>query len=300
MDVGVIGLGNMGAAIAERLIKGGHTVTAFNRTASKAKELLALGATLAHDPEGAAQGDAVITLLSDDEAVESVVFGTAGSESGMLAHQGKRTVHISMSTISVQLSRRIAKASESLGKSFISAPVMGRPDVARHGELIVIAGGEQRLIDKCKPALKSFAKNIHTLGEKPEQANVAKLAANFMISAMIETFAEAFALVRKNKIDHNEFLQIMASEFFQSPVYEKYGALIAKEKFDSGVFTVRLQEKDTRLALAAAIESQVPMPFATVIENVFLSAIGRGKGDLDPCAISQIAYENAGLGNGKK
>ena len=300
MEIGVIGLGHMGAALAARLIAAGHTVTVYNRTPSKARPLLDLGATLAHDPEGAARGDLVITMLSGDEALESVVFGTSGDNQGLIAHQGKRTIHISMSTISVQLSRRIAKASAALSKPFISAPVMGRPDVAQRGELIVMAAGDQRTIDKCKPAFKAFAKNIHTVGEQPEQANVAKLAANFMISAMIETFAESFALLRKNKVDHHKFLQIMASEFFQSPVYEKYGKIIASEKFDTGAFTVRLQEKDTRLALAAAIESHVPMPFATAVENVFLSAIGHGKGDLDPCAIAQVASENAGLRSSKR
>jgi 3-hydroxyisobutyrate dehydrogenase-like beta-hydroxyacid dehydrogenase len=121
-----------------------------------------------------------------------------------------------------------------------------------------------------------------------------------MISSMIETFAEAFALVRKNDIDHQKFLQIMASDFFQSPVYEKYGTIIANERFDGGAFTVRLQEKDTRLALMAALESEVPMPFAAVLENTFLTAIGRGKGDLDPCAIVEVALENAGIPKRRK
>jgi 3-hydroxyisobutyrate dehydrogenase-like beta-hydroxyacid dehydrogenase len=251
---------------------------------------------LAHDPAGTASGDIVITMLSDDHAVENIVFGSHSEDNqGLLAHQGKRTVHISMSTISPRLCRRIDEASAALGRSFISATVMGRPDVAQRGELIVMAAGDQRVIEKSKPVFQAIGKSVHIVGERPEQANLIKLAANFMISSMIETFAEAFALVRKNGIDHQKFLQIMASEFFQSPAYEKYGKIIANERFDSGAFSVRMQEKDTRLALVAAIESQVPMPFANVIENAFLSAIGRGKGDLDPCAIAQIAAENAGI-----
>lgn len=293
MDIGLIGLGNMGSAIAGRLIDAGHELTVYNRTASKAKDLLARGATMAHDVAGAAQGDIVITALSDDAAVEQVVFGDEGD--GFLSHQGGKTIHISISTISMQLARRIKDSSRKLNKSFLSAPVMGRPDVAERGELIVMAAGDRKKIEQCAPVFAAFAKSYHILGEEAEQANIAKLAANFMISSMIETYAEAFALLRKNDVDHHKFLKIMASEFFQSPVYEKYGKIIADEKFDGGAFSVKLQEKDTRLALAAAIESQVPMPFATVVENVFLSAIGRGKGDLDPCAISLIAAENAGL-----
>jgi 3-hydroxyisobutyrate dehydrogenase-like beta-hydroxyacid dehydrogenase len=295
MDIGVVGLGNMGMAIATNLIAAGHDVTVYNRTSDKAKSLLAKGATLAHDVAGAANGDLVITMLSDDQAVETVVFGSSEDDQGLLAHQGKQTIHISMSTISAQLTVRIAELSDAADRTFISAPVMGRPDVAERGQLIIMAAGAKHAIEKCKPAFAAIAKSVHILGDQPEQAVIAKLAANFMISAMIETFGEAFALLRKNKVNHHKFLEVMASEFFQSPIYEKYGKLIADEKFDGGAFTVKLQEKDTRLLLAAAIDSQVPMPFVSVIENTFLSAIGRGKGDLDPCAMTQIALENAGL-----
>jgi 3-hydroxyisobutyrate dehydrogenase-like beta-hydroxyacid dehydrogenase len=302
MEIGVIGLGNMGAAIAANLIAAGHSLTVYNRTPSKAKALLTQGAMLAHDPAGTAGGDIVITMLSDDHAVEEIVFGSPGDDNqGLIAHQGEHTIHVSMSTISAQLSRRVDEASTALRRSFISATVMGRPDVADRGELILMAAGDRKLIEHCKPAFEVIAKSIHVVGEQAEQANVIKLAANFMISSMIETFAEAFALVRKNGIDHHKFLQIMASDFFQSPIYEKYGKIIANEKFESGAFTVRLQEKDTRLALMAALESEVPMPLAMVLENAFLTAIGRGKGDLDPCSIAQVALENAGIGgSGKK
>ncbi len=301
MEIGVVGLGKMGSAIAANLIAAGHSLTVYNRTPDKAKALLEQGATLAHDAASTACGDIVITILSDDHAVTNVVFGSLGdSDQALLAHQGTNTVHVSMSTISPQLARRIAEASAKLERSFISATVMGRPDVAQRGELIVMAAGDHRTIERCKPAFQAIAKSIHIVGDRADQANLIKLAANFMISSMIETFAEAFALVRKNGIDHQKLLQIMSSEFFQSPAYEKYGAIIASDQFDTGAFTVRMQEKDTRLAIMAAIESQVPMPFANVIENAFLSAIGRGKGDLDPCAIAQIAAENAGIHSTKK
>jgi len=293
MEIGVVGLGNMGSAIAANLIAAGHEITVYNRSPEKAKKLLALGAMLAHDPAGAANGDIVITMLANDDALEKVAFGEDGD--GLIEHQGKSTVHLSMSTISAQLARKIAAASVAANKPFVSAPVMGRPDVAERGELIVMAAGDKSSIARCKKAFDAIAKSVHVVGDRPERANIVKLAANFMISAMIESFAEAFALLRKNDIDHHLFLQIMATEFFKSPIYEKYGKIIADEQFDTGAFTVKLQEKDTRLALAAAIESEVPMPFLNVIENAFLSAIGHGKGELDPCVIAEIAAENAGV-----
>jgi 3-hydroxyisobutyrate dehydrogenase-like beta-hydroxyacid dehydrogenase len=294
MKIGVIGLGHMGNAIASRLLAAGHEITVYNRTQGKAEELMRQGATVAEDLASAAAGDAVITMLADDRAVEQVVLGTRNHQ-GLIDHQEPQTIHISMSTISAMLSRRIEEASRAQGKLFVSAPVMGRPDVARKGELIVLTAGDSNAIEKCRPVFEAFAKAIHVVGQKPEQANTTKLAANFMISCMIETMSEAFALLRKNGIDHCLFLDVMAKEFFQSPVMAKYGNIITGEQFDTRAFTVRLQEKDTRLALDVALESQVPMPFAMAVENIFLAAIGRGKGNMDPCAISQIALENAGI-----
>jgi len=294
MEVGVVGLGSMGFAMASHILAAGHELTVYNRTEEKAHPLMEEGATFSHDPSGAAQGDVVITMLSDDLAVESVVFGH-GEQEGFLAHQSPKCVHVSMSTIGVGLVKRMQSASAENQKLFISAPVMGRPDVAERGELVVMASGDGALIEKCRPVFDAIGRVTHTVGDCPTQAAVIKLAANFMLSSMIETLGEAFALVRKNGADHHTFLEIMAKDFFKSPVYEKYGAIIANERFGGGAFTVSLQEKDTRLAVAAAIESKVPMPILFAVENAFLSSIGQGKGEMDPCAIAQLAAENAGL-----
>lgn len=303
MEVGVIGLGSMGFAIASHILSAGHEVTVYNRTEEKAHPLMEDGAMFSHDPAGAAQGDVVITMLSDDQAVESVVFGitdaSGGTQNdavdGLLMHQSPDCIHVSMSTIGVQLVKRLEREYAAQGKQFISAPVMGRPDVAERGELVVMASGSKAAIKKCQPVFDVIGRITHVVGDSPVQAATIKLAANFMLSSMIETLGEAFALVRKNGADHHKFLDIMAKDFFKSPIYEKYGAIIADEKFGGGAFTVKLQEKDTRLAVAAAIEAQVPMPLLFAIENAFLSSIGQGKGDMDPCAIAQLAAENAGL-----
>ncbi len=295
MEIGVIGLGRMGSTIAARLLDAGHELTVYNRTEEKAEALLEQGAMLAHDPSGAATGDVVITMLADDKAMEDVVFGSAETDEGFLDHQAAHTIHMAMGTISIRLAQRLAAASTAKNRMFVSSTVLGRPDVAERGELVIMAAGDRQSLDKCKPVFDAIGKVTHIIGEKPEQANIAKLAANFMISSMIESYAEAFALIRKNGLDQQTFLKIMATEFFQSPVYEKYGTIIANENYSSGPFTIKMQEKDTRLLIAAAIDSQVPMPFANDIENAFLTAIGRGMGDLDPCAIAKLAAENAGV-----
>jgi 3-hydroxyisobutyrate dehydrogenase-like beta-hydroxyacid dehydrogenase len=299
MKVGVIGLGSMGSAIAANLISAGHTVTVYNRTPSKTELLIGQGAILAKMATEAAAGDIVITMLSDDEALRQVVFGSGSKGDSkndhFLAKQGAETIHVSMGTVSVKLVRQISEESATLGKKFISATVMGRPEVAQKGELIVMAAGDSTLVERCQPMFAAIGKSHHLIGSRPEQANLFKLTCNFMLSSMIETFAESFALLRKNNIDHYKLLEIMADEFFQSPLYRKYGKIIADGQFHTGAFTVSGQEKDTRLALEAAIESKVPMPLCSAIENAFLSAIGRGKGNLDPCALAEIAAENAGV-----
>lgn len=206
MEVGVIGLGNMGAAIAAQLIEAGHEVTVYNRTEEKAEPLISLGATLSHDPEGAAQGDAVITMLANDHAVENVAFGD-GSEGndGFIAHQSEKTIHISMSTISTSLTKRMIDISAAHKKLMIAAPVMGRPDVAERGELLVMPAGDTKLIEKCQPVFEAIGRGTYVVGTEPVQAAVVKLAANFMLSSMIETLGEAFALVRKNGVDQSKF-----------------------------------------------------------------------------------------------
>ncbi len=212
MEVGVIGLGSMGFALASHILAAGHDVTVYNRTEEKAHPLMEEGATFSHDPSGAAQGDVVITMLSDDHAVESIVFGD--DDSGLIVHQSPNCIHVSMSTIGIHLVKRMESEYLAAGKPFISAPVMGRPDVAERGELVVMASGDKGAVEKCQPVFDAIGRVTHFVGDSPVQAAAIKLAANFMLSSMIETLGEAFALVRKNGADHHKFLEIMSKDFF--------------------------------------------------------------------------------------
>lgn len=294
MKVGVVGLGSMGMAIAKNLIKAGHEVTVYNRTKKKAEALAKEGAKIAQTLANVAQGDAVITMVSDDHALLQLVLGFPESP-GFMHTQSKTCTHISMSTVSAQAIKGLEQRYEERELPMISAPVMGRPDVAERGELVVLAAGDAKLIENAKPIFDAIGKKIHNFGKAPHQANVAKLATNFMISSMIETFGEALALVRKAGVDPHQFYDLAANDFFKSPVYQKYGKIIVDENFDTGAFTVKLQAKDTRLALQSAEELSCPMPFASVVNNTFINAIARGRGDKDPCVITQVIAENAGL-----
>ncbi len=291
MKVGFIGLGNMGQAMASNLVKAGHEVTVFNRTRGKADELVKEGARLAATPAEAASGEAVCSMLADDAAVEEVVFG----RHGILASDSKTVVHISMSTISTALSRRLAEAHRQEGQGYVASPVFGRPEAAAAAKLVVVAGGPKPAVDRVRPVLEAIGQKVFHVGEEPEKANVIKLSGNFMLASMLETFGEVFAVVRKAGVDPNLFLEIVNGNLFRSPVYEGYGKAVAGGKFEPAGFKLKLGMKDVKLAIAAAEELTVPMPLASLVRDQFLSGVARGYGEIDWSGLAKIAAENAGL-----
>lgn len=291
MQVGFIGLGNMGQAMARNLCKSGHSVTVYNRTRSRAEELKADGAIVADTPADASRGDVVITMLTDDHAVEKVVLGDGGFISALTPE----TIHISMSTISVALSEHLTEAHSKAGRTYIAAPVFGRPDVAAAAKLFIIAAGPTEAIKKCKPIFDAVGQRTFVAGKNPRDANVVKLSGNFLAAAVIESLGEAFALIRKYGIDPERYLEILTNTLFSAPVYRTYGGIIAQERYEPAGFKLPLGLKDVRLALLAAEETEVPMPTASLIRDHFLSAMARGYRELDWAALALVCAENAGL-----
>src|SRR5450755_1635618 len=216
MKVGLIGLGNMGSGMAAKLLKGGHEVTVYNRTSSKAQALVAQGARYAAQPADACSGDAVITMLADDSAVESVVFGDAG----VIASLRQGRVHISSSTISVALSQKLAAAHAAVGQRFLSAPVFGRPDAAAAGKLFVVVAGAPDTIAECMPLFEAIGQKTFLFGNNPPDANLVKLSGNFLISSVIEALGEALALVGKAGLDQHQYVDFLTSTLFNAPVYK--------------------------------------------------------------------------------
>ncbi|HEY2496836.1 MAG TPA: NAD(P)-dependent oxidoreductase [Candidatus Angelobacter sp.] len=292
MNIAFIGLGNMGSAMARNLIKAGHALTVYNRSRNRADELAPLGARVAATPgEAAAKAEVAITMLADDHALESVVFEKAG----MLGSLPASAIHISMSTISVALSRRLAAAHAERRQHYVSAPVFGRPEAAAAAKLFVVAAGPAAQIDRCRPLFDAMGQKTFIAGEDASGANLMKLAGNFLITAVIEGLAESFALVRKAGLDANLFLEILTSSLFNAPIYKTYGALIASEKFEPAGFKLPLGLKDNRLLLAAAEEMSVSMPMASLVRDRFLAALAQGMGELDWSAISKISAKEAGV-----
>ena len=292
MKVGFIGLGNMGSAIARNLIKAGQSLTVYNRTRKRAEGFKSLGARIAETPMAAVAGvEVLVTMLADDRAVEDVVFAPGNAIDAL----SPGAIHISMSTISVGLSRRLAVAHADKQQNYVAATVLGRPDLAEAAKLFVIAAGPTEQVKRCDPLFDAVGQKTFHLGEDAAAANVIKLAGNFVITAAIESLAESFAFVRKFDIDPNAFLGVLTESVFGSPVYRTYGSIIATDKFQPVGFKLPLGLKDNRLLLAAAEEAKVPMPLASLIRDRFLTALAQGLGDSDWAAIARISYQNAGL-----
>ncbi|HWR14194.1 MAG TPA: NAD(P)-dependent oxidoreductase [Terriglobales bacterium] len=290
MKIAFLGIGNMGAAMARNLVKGSHEVRAWNRTQARVKEVP--GAIAAATPADAARGaDLAFTMLADDAAVEAVVFGN----DGILNALPKGAIHVSASTISVDLSRRMQKAHEGRGQQYVSAPVFGRPAAADAGQLFVVAAGADDAVKKCEPLFATFGQKTFVMGNDPVSANVVKLAGNFLIATIIESLGEAVALTRKYDVEPQAFIDFLTSSLFAAPIFKIYGGLVASQQFEPAGFKLRLGLKDIRLALAAGEAAQVPLPIADLMRANAVRAVNNGMGDLDWSALSKIAAENAGL-----
>ena len=291
IKVGFIGLGHMGTGMAGRLLHAGHDVTVYNRTPGKAQVLIGRGARAAASVADACQGDVVVTMLADDRGVEKVVLG----EGGVLQSLGKGRIHVSMSTISVALCEKLAAAHADGGQQFVAAPVFGRPEVAAAGKLYVIAAGAPAGVDACMPLFDAMGQKTVHIGTLPHTANLVKLSGNFLIASVLESLAEAMALVRKAGIDPRRYYDLLTSTLFTGPLFTNYGALIAEQRFQPAGFAAPLGEKDIRLTLAAAESLRVPMPLASLVHDRLQTLIARGGEELDWSAIGQLAANDAGL-----
>ena len=291
MKVGLIGLGNMGSGMAANLLKTGHDLTVYNRTPDKLKALVQQGAHSAAQVADACQGDAVITMLSDDAALESVVFG----DRGVIASLGANAIHVSASTISIELAERLTTAHANSGQRFVAAPVFGRPEAAAAARLFVVVAGAPEALDVCTPLFEAIGQRTFRVGDKPQAATLVKLSGNFLIASVIEGLSEAMALVAKGGIDQHQYLDILTSTLFTAPLYKTYGGLIADKKFEPAGFAAPLAHKDIRLVLAASESLRAPMPLASLLQNRLLTLIARGGESLDWSAISQLAAEDSGV-----
>jgi 3-hydroxyisobutyrate dehydrogenase-like beta-hydroxyacid dehydrogenase len=290
MKIGFIGLGHMGSAMAKNLVIAGNDVTVFNRTAGKSRALVQLGAREAADIAGACQGEVVITMLADDAAVADTVFG----QGGVLANLPRGAIHISMSTISVALSKRLTQAHAQAGQGYVVATVMGRPGMAAGANLFILAAGDPATVEICRPLFDSLGQKTSNVGPEPSAANLIKLTGNFLQAAVIEALGEAVALIGKAGIDRRAYIEVLTSTVFTAPAYKIFGPLIAEGKFEPAAFAAPLGYKDIRLGLAEAESLQVPMPLANLLHDRFVRLFAQGGERLDWSAIGALAGQDAG------
>jgi 3-hydroxyisobutyrate dehydrogenase-like beta-hydroxyacid dehydrogenase len=280
----------MGSAMAARLVRGGFEVTVWNRTASRADELVAAGAKRATTIAEAARADVVITMVADDGALETVVVD------GQLMELLRRgAIHVSMSTVSVALAERLTALHAEHGTSFVSAPVFGRPEAAADGKLFIVAAGPAEAVDICQPLFDAIGQRTFRFGDRPQAANVVKLGGNFLIASVIESLGEVLALARKSGIDPRQLVDLLTSTLFTAPAYQTYGGLIANRQYRPAGFRLPLGLKDVSLVLDAARSAVVPMPVASVIRDHMLTGLARGYADADWSALAEVVAESAGL-----
>jgi 3-hydroxyisobutyrate dehydrogenase-like beta-hydroxyacid dehydrogenase len=271
MRVAFLGLGAMGMPMAANIAKAGHQLVLWNRSRKELHGFQGAPPPLAASPADAVRhAEAAITMLSDDRAVEEVVL-----HQGLLDALPADAVHVSMSTIGIATARRLADAFAKKQRAYVAAPVSGRPDVAAQRKLWVVAAGEATALAKVRPVLEAVGRGITEFGDVPWHANLAKLCNNVMLAAMLETFGEVNALLRKGGVDPARFLDA-ASNLFQSPVYANYGAMAAADRYEPALFQAPLGLKDLRLALAASDELAMPMPIVSLAHDSLLSAIAHG------------------------
>jgi 3-hydroxyisobutyrate dehydrogenase-like beta-hydroxyacid dehydrogenase len=275
MDVGFIGLGKMGIAMARNLAKAGHQVRAWNRSPVDAG-----GLTLVKTAREAFQADVVFTMLSDDAALRAVVL-----EGGLLKDARKGTVHVGCSTISIAFAEELTARHAEAGIDYVSAPVFGRPDVAEAAQLNVVVGGTESAIVKAAPLLAAVGKKTWVMGDRPAQANAAKIAGNMMIGMAIGAMSEATLLAEGNGVAPKAFFELILESLFGCRVYQSYSAKIVAEEYSPG-FKMSLGLKDLRLACEAAERAGKRLPILETTRDQMTEAVQAGLGDKDWSALA--------------
>ena len=282
MDVGFIGLGAMGGAMAANLVKAGHRVRAWDRSGNGSE-----GLDIVAKPGDAFQADVVFTMLSDDSAIREVLLEAAVLET---AREG--TVHVVSSTISVAFAGELAAAHGKAGIGYVSAPVLGRPDVAKEGQLNILAAGKRQAVEKVRPLLELLSKKIWDMGEEPAQANAAKIAANMMITMAIEAMAEAVVITEASGLQRDAFFELILGTLFGGRSYESYSANIAKGSFEPG-FKAKLGLKDLGLAADAAEKAGKRLPMLDAVRRRMNETVNSGMGEKDWSAMADYTINHA-------
>ncbi len=294
-EIGFVGLGHMGTAMAANLTAAGRRVIAYVRRPDQIGKLAAPGLRPTTDIVDLLDCEVVINMLPDDAAVREIVFGRKDlGLDGLAAGMMPGAIHLSMSTISTATASLVASEHARNGQGYVAAPVFGNPDAARARQLFIVAAGVPADVERCQPIFDILGQRTFVIGADPGDANLVKLLGNMMSATALEMLAEVVAVVRKRGLDPLPFIDVMTSTLFGGRVHKIYGDKIARQTYTPG-FVLPLVLKDVRLALAEAENAGVPMPSVGVVRDRLITGIARGYAELDWTALGVIAAEEAGL-----
>ena len=281
--VGLIGLGLMGKPMGRNWLKAGFPLVVWNRTRSKADDLVREGAKLAANPrELAAQADVLLTIVSDPPALEEVMFGPQGALDGLR----RGSLFIDSSTVSPELARREAAACAERGIAFLDAPVTGGTWGAEKGELVFMIGGKAEVLERAKPVLEAVGKRFFLLGPNGAGQTV-KLAMNLILALEVEALAEATALVTTAGVPGERLVEVLQSSMGRSPLLDVKAPLILKKEFPAS-FPLRLMHKDVRLALELALQQGIQLPAGAAAYATYTSVKEAAKDDPDYAAVARF------------
>jgi 3-hydroxyisobutyrate dehydrogenase-like beta-hydroxyacid dehydrogenase len=285
--IGLIGLGLMGRPMGMNLLKAGHSLTVWNRTASRADELVAAGATLASSPkEVAASCDLLITMVSDPPALEAVLWGADGEDTAALSSLKSGSIYIDSSTVSPALARKIASTCAARGVRFLDAPVTGGDWGAKKGELIFMIGGDADTLKAVEPILGVMGKRWFHLGPNGAGQTI-KLAMNLILALQVDALAEALALVTRAGLKGENLIEVMQSSMARSGVLDVKAPNLLKGEYVPS-FPLRLMHKDLSLALDLANQLGVALPATAAARETYNYVKGAAKQDLDYSAVMKF------------
>jgi len=284
MEIGFIGLGNLGTPIAENILQKARRLFIYNRTASKAQPLIEKGATMCSSIKELTQKcDVLFSVVSDDTALIDITRGN----NGIAQNLKENGIHISVSTILPATAKELTEVHKQFNNHYIAAPVMGRPEAARAGKLNFLVSGDQAIIDTIKPLLKEAGGvGIWEFGNKTHAANVAKLCTNFLIVSAIESMAEGINLAKKGGIDGAAWINMVTQTMFASPVYINYSNILLKEMFQPAGFALKLGLKDVDLVMKQSAETEAEMPIGKLMQQRLQECVENGLGDYDWTAMA--------------
>ena len=288
--IAYLGIGVMGRGMVGNLLAAGYPVTVWNRTPERCGPLVAKGAQQANSPaEAVAGADVIMYCLSDDAAVEDLVFGDGDLISGVKAGQ----ITIDMTTIHPDTTRKEAAAYAEKGVRFLEAPVFGSKNEAANGGLWIVVGGERELFEEVKPILEVLSETTHYMGGTAKGTSM-KLVGNLVVASQIEALGEAMILATKAGLDPEDVLGVLHVTDFKSPIFDGVGGALIERDFSTH-FALKLMLKDANLIAQFAQDLNVPIPASAATREVVKAAVNKGWGEENASAFIKQLEDQAGV-----